>query len=182
MLATCLILCTVSLRAGHVVPLPANTPLVAAGATNWALRERVFAVRGGTRAIVVQVAPGGLSGVVEVKVFDGTDRLAWLADDGRFAPLATTGDAGGATDRPAPVRNYERAEGPTLRRRHRRRPDFAAVDAAVGSMIQTALRADAASPRGMAVFQMEVFRMPVFAMEVFQMPVFGMDIFHMPVF
>ena len=191
MLTTCLAVCVVALQAGNVVVIPRETPLVAAGHYNWVLREGSFAVPPGTRAIVLRTSPADLEGVVEVRVFDGTNRLAWLVAAGLTA--LTSGNASRGEASPADPASLSRVasrsaggQEPSPRKRRKYRPDFRAVDAAITSMMLAALSAPPPSSRmvtsAMPVFNMEVFTMPVFHMEVFSMPVFTMPVFNMEVF
>ena len=143
MLATCFALLTLSLHAGDVVTIPASTMLVVPGKLNWMLREPAYVVPPETRAIITRLAPDRLASVVEVKVFDGTDRLGWLEDVGLIAIRPPANDPGEVLFRATFDRSRERkpheaarAVRPNARRGHL--PDFAAVDAMLATGIQQA--------------------------------------------
>ena len=177
MLTPCLVLLAVALSPGNVVTIPRATPLVAAGHFNWVLRDQPIRVAPNTKAIVTRVAPAGLAGVVEVRVFDGTSRLCWLDEVGlapvrppsASLPAPSAGQAVASRSRLSQAGRV--ASDPSPRRKVDLRR-FDQVDAAVASMIQAALQAHAATPTGPMIFRPEVFGMPVFNMPVFHMPVF----------
>ena len=201
MLATWFAVAAVSLLPGNVVTLPVETPLVHPGFLNWGLQDPVATARPGTRAIVPRVAPSGVPGVVEVKVFDGTGRHFWLEDLG-----LTLVSPPGAANRPEnsssgspgaepPVRYARRQADARKRQRMQQRVNLMALDAAIGGMVRAALAAPQSSSPALlhvdiitpevihpAVFNVPVFSMPVFDVEIFSMPVFDVPIFSMPVF
>ena len=140
MIATCLTLVAVALHAGHVVALPSATALVAASPVDWLLREHTLSAPTGTRAIVTRVAPEGFAGVVEVKLYDGTDRLWWTADTG-LVSVAPADPGRGPKPPAASLRAASRdvKKGAVADRRRRGgRPSFGRIDAALAGMTQAA--------------------------------------------
>ena len=142
--------------------LPPTAAPVAAGGLNWVLRDAMIAVAPRTRAIVLRLAPEGLAGVAEVRLFDGTDRLAWLAADDLSPIRPPASAAAPATQRStatsASIARYGRSSGPRPRRR---RPDFRQVDAAIASMLRAALADAWTTPRAMSTPGMPVFHAPI---------------------
>ena len=182
MLATCLAVLAVSLNPGTVITLPPNLPLVASGPINWALREPALVVKPGTRALVTRIAPGSLPGVVEVKLFDGTNRLCWLEDVGLPTPPPSMGDP--SEPNSAESSQSARPVSTGLRRPRRRkfRPDFSQVDAALARLADDTWRTQAFVSTGPSVLMTPILSMPIASMPVFSMDVFSMPVFQMPVF
>ena len=93
--------------------------LVEPGKANWALGDAKFAVDAGARLMVARVNPEETSGVLEVKVLDGTQRTGWLAE-GDFTPIKPT-----ASTEPTPTSERAVPSPPApVKKRARRKPDF----------------------------------------------------------
>lgn len=176
MFATCLTLLAISVQTGHVVTVPHATPLLHVGRDNWILQDQSFEVTRGTHAIVMRVAPDGVEGVVEVKIFDGTNRLGWV----EAALLTVLGPPG---NRQANLQPTESTRSVPSRRRptntsaiHKRRQlqnqRLARIDAMLGGMMQAALLADAVAYKGPLLIQPEVFQVPIVNISQLIVPIF----------
>ncbi len=123
--------------------IPANTMLVVPGKLNWKLREPAYVVPPRTRAIITRLAPDRLANVIEVKVFDGTDRLGSLEDIGVVAIRPPTTDPGEVVfratfDHSRERKSHEAARAARPNAHWGHLPDFAAVDAMLATGIQQA--------------------------------------------
>jgi hypothetical protein len=138
-------------RIGDVCTLPDGLKLVVPGKLNWAVQDPTFDIPRGTRAIVVRIEPKDVTGVAEVKVYDGTDRLGWLETsslttikstmvfavpnarlNARLDPPKITALSNGSSSSTDPIKPY--GVRVTSRRRARKLPDFSQVDAAIAGM------------------------------------------------
>ncbi len=176
MFATCLTLLVVSVQTGHVVAMPHATPLLHAGRYNWILQEQSFQVSVGTRGIVVRVAPEGMAGVVEVKIFDGTNRLGWV-EAASLTVLGPPTNRQGAIESkgltgPTPGTLRPTNTSTIHKRRQLHNQQLARIDALLGGIIQAALQADAVAYKGPLLIQPEVFQVPVVDVSQLIVPIF----------
>lgn len=189
MIVTCLNLMMICVQAGHVVSVSQATPIRPASRASWVLQDETITIRHPTRGIVTRVAPDGMTGVVEIKLFDGTNRLGWLEIAG---VIGQTGGGDRRTDAkptgsPASASSAGQRSRTRTLRKHRlmQRQRLAAIDAALGRMLQAALQAEAATPDGPILINPEVFAMPlvdVSQLVVNPMPVINLADLIVPVF
>ena len=152
MLATYLALLAVSLRPGDVLTVPAKTVLIVPGKLNWLIGDPTLSVESDTRAIVSRSEPDGVAQVVEVKLFDGTNRLGWMSDSklvatrSAFKPARVMARTEPRLPEAQPVKDSTQEEKSygvrvTARRQPRRGhlPDFSTVDAAMTSMMSATM-------------------------------------------
>lgn len=139
MISSCFVLLALALNRGDVTTISAGTTLIAPGKVNWTLREPTIPLVAPNRAIVTRVRPEGTEGVIEVKLYDGTDRLGWLEDTGLTSVRSQVAASPSVGTSPNPTTavesfSYVGRSAYNNKPRRRRPQDFSAIDAVIGDM------------------------------------------------